>query len=217
MSEDCGKEGSAGAAQTLAARWRYTLWHVQADKLKQKISHEEILKRLSSTFYVHKYDLRCNDILTWRWDRCSTTTLEGSWNAPPNVQIKQPTNKCRLHSDYLFLVLPRLQHIDIAIMLCWENISLSWVEEPQSLGCRPAGRGSWFEWADCSAAVEQAAAGGMQDDPGWTQPGCTVPRGIQVQLNTEKEHRKMMKKALIVPKHQFCSSLKGQSMAKSNS
>lgn len=40
------------------------------------------------------------------------------------------------------------------------------MEEQQSLGCRPAGRGSRFEWADCSAADVQAAAGGMQDDQG---------------------------------------------------
>lgn len=80
------------------------------------------------------------------------------------MHSKQPTNKCQIHSDYLFPALPRLQHIDIVIMLCLESIILSWVEEPQSPGCRLAGRGSWFAQADSSAVVVQVAA--WRGDPG---------------------------------------------------
>lgn len=67
-----GKEGSAGAAQTLAARWRYRSDHVQVGEGKQWINHEEIWNRLSIAFYGRKYDLYFdNDILTWRRDRCT--------------------------------------------------------------------------------------------------------------------------------------------------
>lgn len=63
------------------------------------------------------------------------------------------------------------------------------MEEPQSPGCRLAGRGSLFVQADCSAVVVQIVAGGTPADQGQKQPGYMETQGIPDQLDMERKNK----------------------------
>lgn len=65
------------------------------------------------------------------------------------------------------------------------------MEEPQSPGCRLAGRESLFERAESSAAVVQVDVGGTPADPGCIQPGCNLAatQGILDQLDMERKNK----------------------------